>query len=72
MEPLARVLIVAGLALLVLGLLVQLGPSVPLLGRLPGDLRIERPGMRVYLPITTCVLLSLLLSGLLWLASKLR
>jgi len=72
MEPLARVLIVAGLALLVLGLLVQLGPSVPLLGKLPGDLRIERPGMRVYLPITTCVLLSLLLSGLLWLASKLR
>jgi len=72
MEPLARVLIVAGLALLVLGLLVQLGPSVPLLGKLPGDLRIERPGMRVYLPITTCVLLSLLLSGLLWLVSKLR
>jgi hypothetical protein len=71
-DPLARTLVIAGVVLVAVGLLLHLGPSVPVLGKLPGDLRIERPGLRVYLPITTCVLLSAALSGLLWLLSKLR
>jgi hypothetical protein len=57
--------------LVALALLLQLAPSLPL-GRLPGDLRIERPGLRVFLPITTCLLLSALLSGLIWLISRWR
>ena len=36
------------------------------LGRLPGDLVIDRGGVVIYLPITTAVLVSLLLSALLW------
>lgn len=57
--------------LVALALLLHLAPSLPL-GRLPGDLRIERPGLRVFVPITTCLLLSALLSGLIWLISRLR
>ena len=72
MEPLARVLVIAGLVFLALGILLYASPSIPLLGRLPGDIRIERPGLRVYLPITSCLLVSLLASGGLWLLSKLR
>lgn len=53
MSP-GRVLVL-GLVLVAVGLLVQL---VPGLGRLPGDLRIERPGFTFYFPITTCLLLS--------------
>ena len=72
MESLPKALIIAGIALLALGLVLQLAPSLPLLGKLPGDLRIERPGFRLYLPITSCLLLSALLSGVLWIVSRLR
>ncbi len=58
MSP-GRALIVLGVVLVVVGLLVQLFPA---LGRLPGDLRIERPGFTFYFPITTCLLLSAVLS----------
>lgn len=72
MESLARTLIVAGLVLVALGLLLYAGPSIPLLGRLPGDIRIERPGFRLFVPITSCIIVSLILSAVLWLLSKLR
>ncbi len=72
MESLGRPLILLGAVLIALGLLLQLGPQLPLLGRLPGDLRIERPGFRLYVPLTTSLLVSLALSALLWLLGRLR
>lgn len=72
MDALARTLLIAGLVFVALGLLLHAGPSLPLLGKLPGDLRIERSNLRLYLPITSCLLVSLLLSALLWLFSRLR
>ena len=72
MEALGRMLIIFGVLLVVVGLLVYAGPGVPLLGKLPGDIRIERPGFRLYFPLTTCLLLSAVVSGLLLLISKLR
>jgi hypothetical protein len=72
MDSLARVLVVAGVVLLVLGVLLHALPAIPLLGRLPGDIRIERPGFRLYLPITTCLVISLVLSAASWLISRLR
>ena len=72
MDAFARPLIIVGLVLVALGVVFYLGPSVPWLGRLPGDIRIERPGTRIYIPIATSLLISLVLSGLLWLFSKLR
>jgi Protein of unknown function (DUF2905) len=60
-----RFLVIAGIVLLVLGLLWpwigKLG-----LGRLPGDIVIERENFTLYLPIMTSVILSLLLTALLW------
>lgn len=72
MQGAGRIFVVAGLALVAIGLLLHASPSLPWLGRLPGDLRIERPGLRIYVPITTSLLLSLVLSAVLWLLSKLR
>lgn len=72
MNHLARMFVFAGLALLALGLLLQYAPGLPLLGKLPGDIRIDRPGYRLYIPITTCLLLSAVLSGLLWLIGRWR
>jgi hypothetical protein len=40
------------------------------IGRLPGDIRIERPGFRLFIPITTMLLASLLLSIVLWLIRR--
>jgi hypothetical protein len=61
----ARFLIVLGLAILVIGLLwpylSRLG-----LGRLPGDIVIERENMTFYFPLVTCLLVSVLLSLILW------
>jgi hypothetical protein len=65
----ARVLIVLGLVILAAGLLwpylSQLG-----LGRLPGDIAIERENMRLYFPLATCLLISLLLSVVLWVVNR--
>jgi ribose/xylose/arabinose/galactoside ABC-type transport system permease subunit len=72
MPPLARLLVGLGLVLVVLGLTLWLVPGASWLGRLPGDLRIERPNLRVYVPLTTSVLVSVLLSALFWLVSRLR
>lgn len=72
MDSPARILVVAGLVLVALGLVVYASPSLPVLGRLPGDIRIERPGLRLYLPITSCLVVSAVLSAAMWLLSRLR
>ena len=71
-ESLARLLILAGIILVGLGLLLHFGSSAPYLGRLPGDIRIERPGFHLYIPITSCLLASALLTAVLWVVSRLR
>ena len=55
----SRLLIVAGILLIVVGLLVRTG--VPI-GRLPGDLVIRRGGMTFYFPVVTCLVISVVLS----------
>ncbi len=72
MSRLGSTLMLLGAVLVVLGLVLHFGPSLPWLGRLPGDLRIERPGVRIYIPITSCLLVSLVVSGVLWLLGRLR
>jgi hypothetical protein len=65
----ARWLIILGVVLVVAGLLwpwiTKLG-----LGRLPGDVVVERESFRLYLPITTSLLISVALSLILWLLNR--
>ena len=61
-----KFLIIAGLLLLLVGLLWPWLGKLPL-GRLPGDIVVERGGFRFYFPVTTAVLLSLVASLLYWL-----
>ena len=65
----ARFLIVLGLAILVVGLLWPYLGKLGL-GRLPGDIVIERENGTVYVPLVTCLLLSLLLSLVLWVVNR--
>ncbi|HHU82800.1 MAG TPA: DUF2905 domain-containing protein [Firmicutes bacterium] len=65
-----RLLVIAGIFLVVLGLLFLLGERIPGLGRLPGDIVIKREKFVFYFPLGTCLLLSLLLSLLLAIFSR--
>ena len=62
----SRLLIIIGIIALVLGLAWPWVSKLPI-GRLPGDIIIDRPGLKVFFPITTMILVSLLLSFILWL-----
>ncbi len=56
-----RILIAAGIALLIVGILIELAPSLRL-GRLPGDISFGGQNWRVYIPIGTSIVLSIILS----------
>jgi hypothetical protein len=71
-ESIPRVLIFSGLLLALVGLALHFAPGLPFLGKLPGDIRIDRPGFKLVFPIATCLLLSAVVSGVIWLFSKLR
>jgi len=62
LEPIGRALVVIGLFITVLGAIMILTPRVPFLGRLPGDIVIQRDGLTIYIPITTMLIVSVLLS----------
>lgn len=64
-----KALVVAGLALIAVGLIWMVGERFGL-GRLPGDIVIERENFRLYLPLATGLLISLILSLILWLAGR--
>jgi hypothetical protein len=68
---LGRMLIVLGLLLAALGVIVSLGERLPVrLGRLPGDIVIRGKHSVFYFPLVTCVLISALLSLVLWLMNR--
>ncbi len=60
-----KILIITGLILLIVGLLWPWLGALPL-GRLPGDIMINRPNMKIYFPITTMIVISLAISLILW------
>lgn len=72
MDSMARTLMILGAVIFVLGFVLYLGPTIPFLGRLPGDIRIERPGFRFYFPFTSCLVVSAVISAVFWIVSRLR
>ena len=62
MPELGKVLVIIGFVIVVLGLLLWTGIGTGWLGRLPGDIRVEKPTTRVYIPIASCLLISIVMS----------
>ncbi len=60
-------LVVAGLIAVGVGVVWLLAPSIPWLGKLPGDISVERENFRFYFPVVTCIVISLVLTGIMWL-----
>ena len=66
-----RALITVGLILLAAGLLISFAPRLPTwLGRLPGDITFKRGNFSFYFPLVTCLLLSAILTFIMWLLRK--
>ena len=61
-NDLGKALIISGLLLVGIGLLLTFGVKFSFLGRLPGDIRIDRENFTFFFPLGTCLLISLLLS----------
>ena len=70
MESLGRMLVILGLTLAAVGILVIYSPRIPFLGKLPGDIHIERENFSFNFPLTTCIILSLMVSAILWILRK--
>lgn len=67
MSDLGKLLIAAGLLLAAVGLILVFGGRIPFLGRLPGDIVVRRENFTFYFPLATSIILSLVLTLLVYL-----
>ncbi|MBP7056615.1 MAG: DUF2905 domain-containing protein [Candidatus Omnitrophica bacterium] len=70
MQSLGKMLVVFGGVLFVMGLIFMFGGKISWLGRLPGDIIIRREGFQFYFPVTTSILVSLIISALLYIIGR--
>ncbi|MDH5655131.1 MAG: DUF2905 domain-containing protein [Spirochaetia bacterium] len=66
-EDIAKLFIVAGVVLIILGAGFFLFPRLPFLGNLPGDIHIKKDNFSFHFPVVTSILLSVLFTLFLWL-----
>ena len=70
MEGAGKALLALGLIIAALGGALLLFGKIPFLGRLPGDITVQRPGFTLHIPLATSLLLSVLVSLVLWLLRR--
>jgi uncharacterized protein HemY len=70
MQDLGKLLFIVGLVVALVGILIIFAGKIPWIGRLPGDILIRRDNFTFYFPLTTTVLVSILLTLIFWLLSK--
>jgi len=70
MPSFGKALIVLGLVIALIGVILTLAGRIPWIGRLPGDIYIKRENFTFYFPLATSILISLILSFILWLLRK--
>jgi heme/copper-type cytochrome/quinol oxidase subunit 2 len=72
MGSLGKLLILAGLVLVLLGCFLTFGGKSFPLGRLPGDIRVERENFSFYFPVVSCIVVSVVFSLLFWIFSRFK
>lgn len=70
MEGIGKALLALGLVIAAIGGALVVFGKVPFLGRLPGDITVQRPGFTLYVPLATSLLLSVVVSLVLWLLRR--
>ncbi|MEK6672310.1 MAG: DUF2905 domain-containing protein [Nitrospirota bacterium] len=69
-QGIGRLLIITGIALLIIGTLFLFSGRLPWIGRLPGDIIIQKKNFTFYFPLATSILLSIVISLILWLIGR--
>lgn len=72
MGEIAKMIIILGIALVVLGVVLLLAQKLPFLGRLPGDIMIKKENFTFYFPLATSIIVSIIISLVLYLIGKFR
>jgi len=73
MENLGKILVIAGIILIIAGLIFWFaGNRLGWIGHLPGDIRIEKENFKFYFPISTMIIISVLLTLILWIIRKIH
>ena len=67
---LGKMLILLGVFIILIGLLLMIGDKIPWVGKLPGDIIIKKEKFSFYFPLTTSILISLILTLLFWILRK--
>jgi hypothetical protein len=67
-----KFLIISGIILIVAGLIFQFFPRIPFLGKLPGDIVIDRGNFKLYFPLASSILISIIISIVLLLLNKMK
>jgi hypothetical protein len=67
-----RILVILGVILIIVGLIIHYFKGIPFLGKLPGDIRIRRENFTFYFPLASSIIISILLSLILYLINKFR
>jgi hypothetical protein len=70
MQPLGKTLIILGLVITATGVLLVFAGKIPWIGRLPGDIYVKKENFSFYFPLTTSILLSIVISLILWLLRR--
>ena len=72
MQSFGKLIIIIGIILIIAGLIIYFsGNKLHWFGNLPGDIKVEKQNVKFYFPITTMILLSIILSIILWIIRKL-
>jgi hypothetical protein len=71
-EQMGKVLVVFGLLVIVIGVVLMFSDKIPFLGRLPGDINVKRENFELHFPISTSIVISVVLSAVLWLISHFK
>lgn len=61
-DSLGKTLMIFGAVLLIVGAVLHFGAKIPWLGRLPGDIHVEKENFSFYFPVVTCIVISVILT----------
>lgn len=67
MNHIGKLLIIAGLVIVFAGIIIYFSDKIPYIGRLPGDIIIKKKNFTFYFPLATSILISIIISIILWL-----
>ncbi len=70
MQAIAKTLIIFGVILIGVGVLLNFANRIPFIGKLPGDILIQKKNFTFYFPVATSILISIILSLVFWLLSR--